>query len=120
MKFFDRVKTTTTTAGTGAVTCSASAASAEFRTLPSAGAVVGDVFPYAIGVAGSAEWENGLGTITAISGGAATFSRTPTASSNGNALVNFGAGTRDVACVPLATALAKFENGSSVRAVYLS
>lgn len=120
MKIFDRVKTTTTTAGAGAVTVSASGASAEFRSLAAAGAVVGDVFPYSIGTAGSAEWENGLGTITAISSGAATFSRTPTASSNGNALVNFAAGTKDVVCTPLGATLTRIENGTSVRVVVAS
>jgi len=120
MKIFDRVKTTTTTAGTGPITCSAAAASVEFRTLPSAGAAVGDVFPYSIGVAGSAEWESGLGTITAISSGAATFSRTPTTSSNGNALVNFSAGTKDVVCTPLGATLTRIENGTSLRLVFTS
>jgi len=120
MKHFDRVKTTTTTAGAGAITCAATATSAELRTLPAAGAVVGDVFGYSIGIAGSAEWENGIGAITAISGGVATFLRTPTASSNGNALVNFSAGTKEVVCTPLAATLTKWDGGTSTRVVYLS
>jgi len=120
MKFFDRVKTTTTTAGTGAITCNAAAASSELRTLAGAGAAVADVFPYAIGIAGSAEWECGLGTITAISSGAVTFSRMPTASSNAGALVNFSAGTKEVVCTPLGSTLTKWESSTSVRVVYLS
>lgn len=120
MKFFDRVKTTTTTTGTGNITCSASAVSADLRTLPGAGAVVGDVFPYAIGIAGSAEWECGVGTITAISSGFATFSRTPTASSNNNQLVNFSTGSKEVVCTPLGATLTKWENGTSARVVFTS
>jgi len=120
MKFFDRVKTITTTAGTGAVTCSASAVSAELRTLATAGGAMGDVFPYAIGIAGSAEWEEGLGTITAISSGAVTFSRTPTSSSNSNALVNFSAGTKEVVCTPAGATLGKWDNGTSARVVFTS
>jgi hypothetical protein len=120
MRFFERVKTTTTTTGSGAITCAAIATSAELRTLPAAGAVVGDVFPYSIGIAGSAEWESGLGTITAIGGGVATFSRTPTASSNGNALVNFSAGTKEVVCTPIGATLTKYEQGTSTRVVFTS
>jgi hypothetical protein len=120
MKFFDRVKTTTTTAGTGAVTCSATAVSNELRTLSSAGGAVNDVFPYAIGISGSAEWECGLGTITAISSGAVTFSRTPTASSNGGALVNFSTGAKEVVCSPMGATLTKWDNGTSVRVIVAS
>lgn len=86
----DRVKETTTTTGTGAVSLS--------------GAVAGyvaflDVYadgitniPYCI--AGGTEWEVGLGTFT-LSG--TTLSRdTVLASSNSGALVNFSAGGKDV------------------------
>lgn len=120
MKFFERVRVATTLTGTGPATCGASAISAEYRTLAAAGGAVGDVFPYEIGVAGSAEWEGGLGTITAISSGAVTFSRTPTASSNAGALVNFSAGAKEVVCTPLGATLTKWENGTSARLVFAS
>jgi len=120
MKFPERVRVATTGVSTGPLTMAATAVSPEFRTVVAAGLVVGDTFPYSVGLAGSAEWECGIATITTISNGTATFSRTPTSSSNGNALVNFSAGTKEVIATPLGATLAKWENGTSVRVVFTS
>ncbi|WP_323142719.1 hypothetical protein [Massilia phyllosphaerae] len=120
MKFPERVRVATTGVGTGPLTMVATAVSAEFQTVMAAGLVVGDTFTYSVGLAGSAEWECGVATITTISNGTATFSRTPTASSNGNAAVNFSAGTKEVVATPLGATLTKWENGTSTRLVFAS
>lgn len=104
MDFIDRAKTTTTSTGTGAIVCSATPASVEYQSLSSL--AVGKTFPYAISTAGSPEWEVGVGTITAAN----TFTRAPTASSNGGSLVSFSAGTKDVVC----TVTADYLKGSTV------
>lgn len=82
----DRVKDTSTSTGTGNFTLSGSPATG-FQALSAIGAV-GATFGYVID--GGAEWEVGIGTITAAN----TFSRSPTASSNAGSLVNFSAGTK--------------------------
>lgn len=120
MKFPERVRVATTGVGTGPLTMVAAAVSAEFQTVVAAGLVVGDTFTYSVGLAGSAEWECGVATITTISNGTATFSRTATASSNGNAAVNFSAGTKEVIATPLGATLTKWENGTSRRVVFTS
>ncbi len=89
--YFDRVKDTTTTTGTGNVTVSGSAPTG-YRTL-SAVYAVGDVVPYVIAAQSGTEWEAGLGEYSSSN----TLARTTvTASSNSGALVNFSAGTKDV------------------------
>lgn len=91
MDFADRVKDTTTTTGTGSVTLSGTAPTG-FRTFASAYAVGNPHIPYAI-VGATGEWEVGDGTLTAST----TLQRYEVyASSNGGALVNFSAGTKDV------------------------
>ncbi len=85
----DRVKDTTTTTGTGDITLSGTAPSG-FRTFASVANTNDNVY-YCI--AGGAEWEVGYGTLTA----ATTLQRSRILqSSNGNAAVNFSAGTKDV------------------------
>lgn len=83
----DRVKETTTTTGTGNVTLLGAVAG-----FVAFGAryVVGEKFAYAI--VGGTEWETGIGTMLT----SATFSRQVAESSNADALVNFGAGTKEV------------------------
>lgn len=84
----DRVKETTTTAGTGTITL--------------AGAVTGFQSFAAIGngnttfytIAGGAEWEVGIGTYT--SSGTTLSRDTVLSSSNSGSKVNFSAGTKDV------------------------
>lgn len=86
----DRVKETTTTTGTGAVTLDG--ASTGFQSF----AVIGDgnVTYYTIAGQGTAEWEVGIGTYT--SSGTTLSRDTVLASSNSGSLVNFSAGTKDV------------------------
>lgn len=94
----DRVKDTTTTTGTVAITLSGTAP-AGYQAFASAFSTNDDI-PYTIeAVNGSGvptgEWESGLGRLTA----ATTFARTTVyASSNSGALVNFSAGTKNVFC----------------------
>lgn len=83
----DRVKETTTTTGTGTVTLDG--ASVGYQSF-SAGIGSGNSCYYAI-VLGS-EWETGIGTV-----GTGTLSRdTVLQSSNGDAKVNFSAGSKEV------------------------
>jgi hypothetical protein len=84
----DRILETTTSTGTGNI--SLAGAVTGYRTFASIATADGDQFPYVI--AGSSEWEVGIGTRVSST----TFSRSPTASSNAGALVNFSAGTKEV------------------------
>lgn len=90
--FADRVKDSSTTTGTGAITLSGTPATGyqTFATAFSIGAKV----PYCIADQSGANWEVGLGTLTAST----TLSRdTVLAGASGfGVLVNFGAGTKDV------------------------
>lgn len=93
-KVFDRVRDTSTTTGTGAVTVSGVPPSTyqAFGTKFNAA----DITYYAIVHQTLNEWEVGIGTIT----GATSFARTtPLDGSAGvSTLVNFSAGTKDVWC----------------------
>lgn len=86
----DRVKETTTTTGTGAVTLLGAAAG--FQSF----SVIGNsnVTYYAIVGQSVAEWEIGVGTYT--SSGTTLSRDTILASSNSGSAVNFSAGTKDV------------------------
>lgn len=83
-----RVWETTTTTGTGNITLAGAVTG--YRTFGSVCAD-GDTIWYVI--AGGSEWEEGLGTWG--TGGILTRTRVK-ASSNGGALVNFSAGSKDV------------------------
>ena len=86
----DRVKETTTTTGTGAVTLAGAAAGFDSFS------VIGDgnTTYYAIVAQSPGEWEVGVGTYTTAG---TTLSRdTILASSNGGAAVSFSAGVKDV------------------------
>lgn len=120
MKFPERVRVATTGVGKGLLTMAPAAVSPEYRTVAAAGLVAGDTFPYSIGVAGSTEWESGIATITTVSNGTVTFARAVTVSSNGNLLVDFSAGAKEVICTPLGSSLFKFEQGTSARMVFMS
>lgn len=86
----DRVKETTTTTGTGTVTLAGAASG--YRAFS---AVAADTDIVAYTIAGTTEWEVGIGTWN--TGG--TLSRTKVlASSNSGALVSFSAGSKDVFC----------------------
>lgn len=88
----DRVKDSTTSTGTGAVTL-AGAAPARFRTFGAALAD-GDSCYYVIEHQSGPDWEVGIGTYAAAG---PTLTRTSVlSSSNAGALVNLSAGTKDV------------------------
>lgn len=85
----DRVRETTTTTGTGAITLAGAATG--FRAFSSVMTSPSDTCYYVI--SGGAEWEVGLGTYSAAN----TLTRTTVLrSSNANAAVSFSAGTKDV------------------------
>ena len=86
MAIADRVKDTSSTTGTGAITLSGTPPTG-FQNLAAIG-TTGTTFPYLLENTAAGEWECGTGTIT----GANTFSRSVTSSSNGGSLVNFTAG----------------------------
>lgn len=113
MNYADRVRDTSTTTGTGALTLAGAPASGE-RAFASAYAVGAKLIPYV--VQGGTEWEIGMGTLT----GSATLARTTVlASSNANALVNFSAGTK-IVCVSLAAVhLQQAVNAASPRRISL-
>ena len=91
-KLADRVKETTTTTGTGAI--SLGGAAVGYRAF-SAAFATGDTVYYCI--EGGAEWEVGIGTLT--SGSPWTLARTSIlASSNAGAAVSFSAGDKSVFC----------------------
>ena len=89
----DRVKETTTTTGTGALTLGGAVTG--FETF---GAGVGNsnTTYYAVTLGGSAEFEVGLGTLNSDS---TTITRTTViSSSNSDSAVNFSAGTKTIFC----------------------
>ena len=89
----DRVKETTTTTGTGALTLAGAVTG--FETF---GTGVGNsnTTYYAITLPGSAEFEVGLGT---LNGDSSTITRTTViSSSNSDSAVNFSAGTKTIFC----------------------
>jgi len=93
----DRVKETSATTGTSSIVLAGAAAG--FRSFV-AGCGVGSVY-YAVVSQVAAEWEVGLGTLTASPD---TIARTTVlSSSNAGALTNFTAGIKDVFCTAPAT-----------------
>ena len=86
----DRVKETTSTVSTGGISLAGAALGYQAF---SAVMAIGDTCYYAINEQTGADWEVGLGTYSALD----TLARTQVfESSNANALVNFGSGTKDV------------------------
>jgi hypothetical protein len=86
----DRVKETTTTAGTGIITLAG--ASTGFQSFSVVGN--GNTTYYCIAGQGTSEWEVGIGTYT--SSGTTLARTTILASSNAGSPVNFSSGTKDV------------------------
>lgn len=84
----DRVKETTASTGTGAITLAG--ASTGYQSF----AVIGNGNTTYYTIAGGNEWEVGIGTYTAS--GAALSRDTVLASSNSGSLVNFSVGSKDV------------------------
>lgn len=109
----DRVKETTTTTGTG--TLDLSGAVQDFETFVS-GIGTGNTTYYAISQSGTNDWEVGIGTVTDAA--TDTLSRdTILSSSNSDAAVNFGAGTKNVFCTqPASKAVYLDANGDPVGA----
>lgn len=89
----DRVKDTTTSTGTGAITLAGSAPTG-YRTFATAFGSASQVVSYAI-VGSTGEWEVGEGTFNGTTGLTRDLVR---ASSNSGSLVSFSAGTKDVFC----------------------
>lgn len=84
----DRVKETTTTAGTGTITLAGAVTG--FQSF----AAIGDGNTTFYTIAGGDEWEVGIGTYT--SSGTTLSRDTVLSSSNSGSKVNFSAGTKDV------------------------
>ena len=90
----DRVKETSTTTGTG--TISLAGAETGYESFVSGVGTTNTTY-YAIEFNTAGEWEVGIGTVTDATPD--TLSRdTVISSSNGDALVNFSAGTKNVFC----------------------
>ena len=90
----DRVKETSTTTGTG--TFNLAGAETGYESFVS-GVGTGNTTYYAIELNAAGEWEVGIGTVTDAAPD--TLSRdTIISSSNGDAAVNFSAGTKNVFC----------------------
>lgn len=91
LKFYDRVKETTATTGTGDITLAG--AVTQFVSFQSKFAVNGDYFYYTIAGQTGSEWEVGRGHLSAST----TLVRDSVfESSNSDTAVNFSAGTKDV------------------------
>ena len=90
----NRVRELTSTTGTGTVTLGGAVGG--FQTF-AAGIGNSNTTYYAISINSESEWEVGLGTLSADS---STLARTnpPLESSNGDALVDFSAGSKEVFC----------------------
>lgn len=90
MRYFDRVKETTTTSGTGNVTLAGAATGfAAF----SAKYDIGERFKYAMSASGGATWEVGIGYLTSAT---VMVRETVEASSNAGALVSLPGSAMDV------------------------
>lgn len=88
----DRVRDTSTTTGTGALTL-ANTAPTGFVTFATAFGAVSSTVSYCIDGGSTGEWEVGLGT---FNGTAGLIRDTVLASSNSGSLVNFSSGTKAV------------------------
>lgn len=101
----DRVKETTTTTGTGAVTLLGAATG--FKTFLAA---VGNGNQTYYCIEDGTNWETGVGTVSTTG---PTLSRDTLLASSTGALINWGAGTRNVFCTYPATGLALTANNLS-------
>jgi len=108
--FRDRVKDTTTTTGTGAITLSGTAPTG-YQTFANAFAIgTSNTFTYCIVDNTSGQWETGAAYLT----GSTTMERyEPLDGSSGQyTLVNFSAGTKDVFCSAVAHFLEDADTGA--------
>lgn len=106
MKYFDRVKETTTSTGTSDITLAGAVSG--FSTFTSRYAT-NDVIPYCIVL--NTEWEVGLGHLS----GSTTLVRDLVYySSNADAAVNFSAGTKEVFCDIAAVIASRYPSRGNV------
>lgn len=94
--FADRVKDTTTTTGTGAITLAGTPPTGYVTFATGFNSASAIQVAYVIDD-GAGNWEVGKGTFNGTTGLTRDLVRS---SSNSNALVNFGAGTKTVFCSP--------------------
>jgi hypothetical protein len=98
----DRVKDSTTTTGTGAITLSGVAASGGYKTFATAFGSSSSVVIYCIVDTANNAFEVGKGTFNGTTG---LTRDTVRSSSNSDALVSFASGTKDVFCTASAELL---------------
>lgn len=110
----DFVKETSTVTGTGAITLGGARAPAQTF---AAALANGDTFDYAISHDTLNEWEVGRGTYNS---GANTITRSPTSSSNADALVNFSGGSKRVDLVLPASRIVSLAGPLFINAVSVS
>ena len=106
----DRVKDTTTTTGTGAITL-ANTAPTGFITFASGFGSASCSVHYCIAGQGTSEWEVGTGTFDGTTG---LTRDTILSSSNSNSVVTFSSGTKDVFCTVPAAAVRGAEEGRQI------
>lgn len=106
----DRVKDTTTTTGTGALTL-ANSAPTGFQTFASAFGSSSTAVFYCISSASSTEWEVGQGTFNGTTG---LTRDSVLASSNSGSAVNLSSGTKDVFCTAPAALLSNSNLGTQL------
>lgn len=105
--FADRVKDTSTTTGTGAITLDGSAPTG-YQTFATGFGSGSRIVGYCIQHQSGNEWEVGKGTFNGTTGLTRDVVR---ASSNSGALVNFSAGTKDVFCTASSEQVDNANNG---------
>ena len=104
----DRVKETSTTTGTGAMTFAG--ATSGFETFAAGIGNLSTTYYAIVNTTTPTEWEVGLGT---LAGDSSTITRTtPISSSNSDSAVDFGAGTKEIFCtLPASKAAIRDNNG---------
>ena len=104
----DRVKETSTTTGTGALTFAGAVSG--FETFSDGIGNSSTTYYAVVNTDTPTEWEVGLGT---LAGDSSTITRTtPISSSNSDSAVNFGAGTKEIFCtLPASKAIIKDASG---------
>ena len=104
----DRVKDTTTTTGTGAITLSGTAAPGGYQTFATAFGAASVPVSYVIVDSTNSTFEVGDGTFDGTTGLTRDYVRS---SSNAGALVSFASGTKDVFCSISAAMISSSNSG---------
>lgn len=109
--FADRVEDTTTSTGTGNVTLSGSPPTGRvsFNSAFGNGGIEAKRFAYVIQTTDEAEWETGIGYLSATT---TLVRETVTNSSNSGNLVNFSAGTKKVFATLLGNQVQRLYSGA--------